>query len=87
MYLNFQQSYYGRNIDVAPCMSRDEFHDRFLIVFDCKHQVDNLKTAPVDVRLEIETAKSVPAGTACYCLIIHDKLIQYSALSNIVRRI
>src|SRR6266576_728053 len=87
MYVQFQRSYYGRvNYDVI--LDRKTFMDnQMLIVFDCNHQNDSIKTAPVDIRLEIETASTVPANTSCYCLILHDRIVQYSSLSGIVKKL
>jgi len=87
MYLQFQRSYYGRdNYDVI--LDRKTFlENQMLVVFDCHQQNDSIKTAPVDIRVEIETANSVPANTVCYCLILHDRIVQYSSLSGIVKKL
>ena len=34
-----------------------------------------------------ETKDNVPANTTAYCLIIHDRVVQYNPLTNIVRKI
>ncbi len=87
MYLQFQRTYYGRK-DYNVTIPRKEFlSSQMLIVFDCSHQNDSIKTGPVDIRIEIETATSVPAKTCCYCLILHDRIVQYSSLSGIVKKL
>ncbi|XP_070159665.1 uncharacterized protein [Polyergus mexicanus] len=45
------------------------------------------KNATVDVRLEFECKENVPPNTTAYCLIIHDRVIQYNPLTNVVRKI
>lgn len=86
MYANFRQSYY--NLPVDPLLDFKQFKDKApLYVIDCSRQSDNLKTGPVDVRLEIETAKDIPDNTSAYCLIINDRLFEYRPLSNIVRKL
>ncbi len=87
MYIEFQRSYYGRK-DYEVILERKEFLDsQPLIVFDCNYQNDSIKTAPIDIHIEIETENNVPANTCCYCLILHDRIIQYSSLSGIVKRL
>ena len=88
MYVNFQRSYYNRTDHYDVISDRSDFLSKYPIaVIDCSQQNDSLKTGSVDIRLEIETAASVPAGTSCFCLILHDKLMQYSPLTNIVKKL
>ena len=87
LYANFQKSYYNRDVS-SCCVDRDEFATTHpLIVFDCSHQNDQLKNTAVDIRLEIETTTPVEPNTSCFCLILHDRLVQYNPLSNIVKKI
>ncbi|KAL6421620.1 hypothetical protein ACFW04_014505 [Cataglyphis niger] len=44
-------------------------------------------SATMDVRLEFECKENVPMNTTAYCLIIHDRVIQYNPLINVVREI
>lgn len=86
MYVKFRQSYYNRPID--PLLNLYEFKEKApLFVIDCSRQNDNLKTGPVDVRLEIETAVDFPDHTTAYCLIVNERLFEYKPLSNIVRKL
>jgi len=48
---------------------------------------ESVKSATVDVRLEFECKKNVPMNTTAYCLIIHDHVVQYNPLTNVVRKI
>jgi len=47
---------------------------------------ESVKNGTVDVRLDFECKKNVPANTIIYWLIIHDRMIQYNPLINIVRK-
>ncbi|KAG7302221.1 hypothetical protein JYU34_003922 [Plutella xylostella] len=86
MYIKFQQSFY--NLPIDPLLDLETFKKKVpLFVIDCSRQNDNLKTGPVDVRLEIETSQDIPENTSAYCLIINDRLFEYKPLSNIVRKI
>lgn len=86
MYANFRQSYYNLSID--PLLSLNQFKEKApLFVIDCSRQNDSLKTGPVNVRLEIECSKDIPDNTCAYCLIINDRVFEYKALSNIVRKL
>lgn len=86
MYARFRQSYY--NLPVDPLLDLRQFKAKApLYVIDCSRQNDNLKTGPVDVRLEIETETDIPDNTSAYCLIINDRLFEYRPLSNIVRKL
>ncbi|XP_058791045.1 uncharacterized protein LOC131664173 [Phymastichus coffea] len=86
MYANFQNSYYGKNSE--PLLKKSQFINNMpLIVIDCSKQNESLKSAPVDVRLEFETKTNIPQGTAAYCLILHDRIIQYNPISSDVKKL
>lgn len=86
MYAKFRQSYY--NLPIDPLLDLEEFKKKApLFVIDCSRQNENLKTGPVDVRLEIESLKDIPDNTSAYCLIINDRIVEYKPLSNIVRKL
>lgn len=86
MYANFRQSYY--NLSPEPLLDLAEFKNTApLFVIDCSRQNEQLKTGPIDVRLEIESSTSLPDKTTAYCLIINDRLIEYKPLTNIVRKL
>jgi len=88
MYAQFQTSYYDRKAP-DPLLSRTDFKDHApLIVIDCSKQCESLKSGAIDVRLEFECQANMPAHTAAYCLIIHDKIVEYNALrSSVTRRV
>ena len=86
MFANFQQSYYGKNPE--PLLTKSNFITNVpLIVIDCSKQNDSLKNAPVDVRLEFESKTNFPANTSAYCLILHDRIVEYNAVSGDVRKL
>ncbi|XP_011635287.1 neurofilament heavy polypeptide-like [Pogonomyrmex barbatus] len=56
------------------------------VIIDCSRQNESVKNATVDVRLEFETKENVPMNTTAYCLIVHDRMVQYNPLTNVNRR-
>lgn len=86
MYTKFQNSYYNR--DPKPWLTKTEFKSIApLFVFDCSRQNDSIKTATVDIRLEIDSVGDIPDHTAAYCLLIHDRIIEYTPLTNFIKKI
>ena len=86
MYANFQASYYGKESE--PLLSKADFLQYApLIVIDCSKQNESLKSGPVDIRLEFESADNVPAGTSAYCLILHDRIVEYNCISRNVKKL
>lgn len=86
MYTKFQQSYYNRQS--LPLFSYSDFKTTApFIVIDCSRQNESIKTAPIDISLEFEFLNNIPANTSAYCIIIHDRIIEYNPLTNIVRRL
>ena len=87
MYTRFQTSFYDRS-KRTPLLSPKEFITKApLFVIDCSRQEQPIKSSPVDVRLEFESSKNFPDKTTAYALIIHDRIVQYTALSNTVHRL
>ena len=85
MYAKFSRSYYGHG---EPLLNAAEFL-RYapIAVIDCSRQNESVKSATVDVRIDFECRESVPANTTAYCLLIHDRIVEYSPLTNVVRKI
>ena len=84
MYAKFDQSYYGHG---EPLLNAIEFLQHAPItVIDCSRQNESLKSATVDVRIDFECKENVPANTSAVCLIIHDRIVEYSPLTNVVRQ-
>ncbi|XP_076548225.1 uncharacterized protein LOC143306063 [Osmia lignaria lignaria] len=91
MYAKFRKSYYG-----AMCSNGDDgaLYDKILffgygpfVVIDCSHQNESIKSATIDVRIDFECSENVPENTSAYCLIIHDRIVQYNPLTNVVRKL
>lgn len=86
MYVKFQENYYFKKSE--PLFSFKEFIKYApLIVIDCTRQNESIKSGPVDIRLEFETKNAVPAKTTAYCLILHDRVIEYNPMTSIVKRL
>lgn len=87
MLLNIQKSYYNNNGGCNPLdYTYNQFLERPLFAFDCSRTDESIKQGMVDVRIEINSSKSLPAKTTAYCLIIHDNLVHYSPLTGMVHR-
>lgn len=85
MYAQFQQSYYYKN-QSEPCLSPAKYLENApLVVIDCSHQNEIVKSGAVDIRLEFESSKNIPDKTSAYCLILHDRLVKYNSLTYVVK--
>ncbi|XP_057337587.1 uncharacterized protein LOC130675763 [Microplitis mediator] len=86
MYINFQISYYGK--EPEPLLMKKQFLEKApLYIIDCSKQNESIKSGPVDIRLEFESVNQFPNQTAAYCLIIHDRIIEYNPISSSVRKL
>lgn len=54
------------------------------IVTNYTKQNKSLKNGPIDIRLEFESKENCPACTSVYCLILHDRIVEYNPISRIV---
>lgn len=86
MYANFQATYYGR--DSEPRLQKNQFLTYApLFIIDCSKQNESLKFGPVDIRLEFESKNNFPAGTSAYCVILHDRIVEYNPISGGVKKL
>ncbi|XP_070167753.1 uncharacterized protein [Polyergus mexicanus] len=86
-YQRFCKNYYGYEY-LEPSLTVTQFlQNGPFVIIDCSRQNESVKSATVDVRLEFECKENVPPNTTAYCLIIHDRVIQYNPLTNVVRKI
>ncbi|XP_031788960.1 uncharacterized protein LOC116417925 [Nasonia vitripennis] len=86
MYANFQNAYYKK--EVEPMLKKVDYLSYApLVVIDCSKQNESLKQASVDVRLELEARANIPVGTSAYCLILHDRIVEYNPMSGDVKKI
>ena len=54
-----------------------------LIIFDYSNQ--NESTKYVDIKIEFEAKNNIPTNTSAYCLIIHDRIVEYKPMEGDVR--
>ncbi|XP_024875671.1 uncharacterized protein LOC112457032 [Temnothorax curvispinosus] len=87
MYAKFQKLYYRCKQENA-LLTMEEF-DKWgpFVVIDCSRQNESVKSATVDVRIEFDCKRNIDSNTTAYCFIIHDRVIEYNPLTNIVRKI
>ncbi|XP_057329876.1 uncharacterized protein LOC130670496 [Microplitis mediator] len=86
MYTNFQTSYYNK--ESKPLLTKTEYlQEAPLYIIDCSKQNESIKSGPVDIRLEFESDEQFPDRTSAYCLILHDRIIEYKPLSSTVRKL
>lgn len=88
MYTSFKETYHhdGSGIPSNPIMSYMDWLGSPIFVFDCSRQNESLKISSVDVKIEFETQENVPALTTAFCFIVHDNVMQYNPLTNIITR-
>ncbi|XP_024875593.1 uncharacterized protein LOC112456996 [Temnothorax curvispinosus] len=87
MYARFCKGYYGYEY-LEPSLTVSTFlRNGPFVIIDCSRQNESVKNATVDVRLEFDCMENVPPNTSAYCLIIHDRVIEYNPLTNVVRKI
>ena len=85
MFTRFQTSYYGKTSE--PLLSREEFLTLTpIVVVDCSKQSDAIRTSTVDMRIEFELSQNFPANTRAFCLVVHDRIVEYEAGTGLVRR-
>ncbi|XP_029678050.1 uncharacterized protein LOC115244496 [Formica exsecta] len=87
MYSKFRRTYYGCDNDEALLNLNKFLIHGPLVVIDCSRQNESIKSATVDVRVEFDCKENIPSNTTAYCLIIHDRVVEYNPLTNVVRRI
>ena len=86
MYTSFQESYYEKSIR-NPILSPSTFLlNAPIIVIDTSKQNDSATASAVDVQLEIE-ASELLTGVTAYCLLIHDRIVEYVPFTREVRKL
>jgi len=86
MYTRFQSSYYNR--ESQHFLTPNEFKLKApIIVVDLSYQNEPVKTGPIDVRISIELKTPSHENTQAYCLLIHDRLVEYNPLNGLVQRV
>ena len=90
MFMNFQNVYYeqkNRHHSQTAVTKADFKTISPLFVINCTHQNEVIKSGPVDIRLEFKTHENIPAQTTAYCLLLHDRLVEYNPLTSEVRKV
>ena len=86
MYTSFQESYYEKGTR-SPLLSPSQFLERGpIIVIDTSKQNDSVTASSVDVSLEIEASENLK-GVSAYCILIHDRIVEYIPLTREVRKL
>lgn len=86
MYTEFQKTYLGKQSS-EPLLDFTAFANRALFVIDCTKQNESLKSATIDVKLEFQSSANFSAESRAFCLIIHDRVLEYQALTGQVKDI
>jgi hypothetical protein len=85
MFCDFQKAYYEKLVS-RPLVSPRYFYQHYpMFIINCSSQPETVKTGSVDVRLEWETLENIPAKTSAYCLILHERRVQYKPLTSAVQ--
>ncbi|KAJ8914250.1 hypothetical protein NQ315_003615 [Exocentrus adspersus] len=79
-YTEFQSSYLNCS-EKRPILDYDIFKEH------CSRRDENERPSTVDVRLEIEAAQGFPENIRAYCIIMHDCIMEYLPLDNIVNNL
>ena len=86
MYASFQESYY-ENGKRNPILNPTNFLKYApIVVIDTSKQNDSDTSSSVDVRLEFEAEDNLKGVTA-FCVIIHDRVIEYIPLTREIRKL
>ena len=86
MYASFQESYYGKE-EGKPILSPAIFESQApIVVIDTSKQNDTGTASTVDVSIEIEALNNLD-GVSAYCLLIHDRIVEYVPISREVKKL
>jgi hypothetical protein len=88
MYRSFQEANYPGRENNSPLLTLKNFKDMApLVVIDCSKQNEQVKTVPIEIRLEFKAKVAFPANTTAYCVILHDRVVEYNPLTGDVQRV
>lgn len=86
-YTSFRSNYYNYPI-TEPLLTWDEFKmEAMILVIDTRYQNENLKMGSVDVKIELKTLQKISNNTTAYCLMLHDRIVEYNPLTSEVNKI
>jgi len=84
MYAKFQKSFYLR--EPQPLLNCTEFKKYPIFVIDLSHQNEQVKTGPIDIRIEFKTLANIKPKTSAHCVLIHDRVLTYSPLTGQIEK-
>lgn len=84
MFTSFRESFLGNGNSYIGVTDYKKICP--LIVFNTSRMPLEIKSAPIDVRLELNFDKDIQPTTSAYVLLIYDKIISYSPLTGLVLR-
>lgn len=85
-YTEFAVSYMNC-LQHKPLLDYTAFKSFPMFVIDCSKRTSHIKNMTVDVKLDIESTVGFPDNTRAYCIVIHDCIMEYLPLSEIVRNL
>lgn len=85
-FIKFASMYYGEE-QPSSIISMEDYKSKYpLFVANLLYRNEEIKSGPVDIRIEFKTNQAIPASTSCYALLMHDKLYTYNPLTeNIIK--
>lgn len=87
MFLNFQKCFYDKTTS-STIISKNDFKTKSpLIVFDCSNQPETVKSGAIDLKIDLMFKENLKAETSLNCLIIYDRVFEYSPIKNDIRRV
>ena len=86
MWSTFQKSYYEVEKRHSLLNPTKFLKQAPIIVIDNSKQNDSATALSVDVRIKLESSDNF-TGVTAYCLLIHDRIIEYSPLTREVRKL
>ncbi|XP_044740070.1 uncharacterized protein LOC123301397 [Chrysoperla carnea] len=89
MYLRFKSSYYNQETTYEHPLFDIENFMAFspIVCFDCSRQNEIFTTNSVDIRIDFECKKPIPAKTTAYMLLISDSLFELKMQTGDIKRI
>lgn len=66
-------------------LNYEAYKKNAIFVIDCSKRNTSLKLGTVDIKVEIEARTGFKALTKAYCIIVHDSVLEYQPLSEIIR--
>ena len=85
LYARFCKDYYGYEYLEPSLTFTTYLRNGPFVIIDCFRENESVQSGIVDVRLDFECKEKMSANIRAYCLIIHDRVIQYNPLTNVVR--